>query len=38
MYTSSAALFMCIIILLTNGFYVFTEGNWSASGFVSAYL
>lgn len=38
MYSSAAALFMCIIILLTNGFYVFTKGNWSASGFVSSYL
>lgn len=37
-YTSAAALFMCTLILLTNGFYVFTAGNWSASGFVSAYL
>lgn len=37
-YSSAAALFMCSIILLTNGFYVFTTGNWSASGFVSSYL
>lgn len=29
---------MCIIILLTSGFAVFTEGRWSASSFVSAYL
>lgn len=29
---------MCSVILLTNGFYVFTKGNWSASGFVSSYL
>lgn len=29
---------MCSIILLTNGFVVFTKGNWSPSGFVSAYL
>ncbi|KAL6875815.1 amino acid permease domain-containing protein [Trichoderma longibrachiatum] len=38
LYSSAAALFMCSIILLTNGFYVFTTGNWSASGFVSSYL
>ncbi|KAK0758127.1 hypothetical protein N5P37_009428 [Trichoderma harzianum] len=38
LYSSSAALFMCSIILLTNGFVVFTKGNWSPSGFVSAYL
>ena len=37
-YSSAAALFMCSIILLTNGFYVFTKGNWSPSGFVSSYL
>lgn len=29
---------MCIIILFTAGFPVFTKGNWSASGFVSSYL
>ncbi|KAL7930116.1 amino acid permease domain-containing protein [Trichoderma chlorosporum] len=38
LYSSFAALFMSSIILLTNGFVVFTKGNWSASGFVSAYL
>lgn len=37
-YSSPAALVMCIIILLTAGFSVFTEGRWSASGFVSSYL
>ncbi|KAH0421540.1 amino acid permease [Colletotrichum camelliae] len=37
-YTSTVALFMCITILLTSGFEVFTKGNWSASGFVSSYL
>lgn len=26
------------MILLTNGFTVFTKGNWSASTFVSSYL
>ncbi|KND92693.1 Dicarboxylic amino acid permease [Tolypocladium ophioglossoides CBS 100239] len=38
LYSSSIALCMCITILLTSGFTVFTEGRWSASGFVSAYL
>lgn len=37
-YSSAAALVACILILLTNGFGVFTRGNWSASTFVSAYL
>lgn len=37
-YSSYFALFMCIIILLTGGFAVFTKGNWNASNFVSAYL
>ncbi|KAF9877857.1 amino acid permease [Colletotrichum karsti] len=37
-YSSSIALFLCIVILFTSGFEVFTKGNWSASGFVSAYL
>ncbi|KAI1480441.1 dicarboxylic amino acid permease [Daldinia eschscholtzii] len=37
-YSSVLALIMCIIILLTGGFEVFTAGNWSASGFISAYL
>ncbi|GKT54104.1 dicarboxylic amino acid permease [Colletotrichum tofieldiae] len=37
-YTSHVALFMCILILFTSGFEVFTKGNWSASGFVSSYL
>ncbi|KAG8419415.1 hypothetical protein J3458_004283 [Metarhizium acridum] len=38
LYSSYFALFMCIVILLTGGFAVFTEGNWNASNFVSAYL
>ncbi|KJK83256.1 hypothetical protein H634G_01385, partial [Metarhizium anisopliae BRIP 53293] len=38
LYSSYFALFMCIIILLTGGFAVFTKGNWNASNFVSAYL
>jgi yeast amino acid transporter len=29
---------MCITILLTSGFTVFTEGNWDGATFVSAYL
>ncbi|PNY23818.1 Dicarboxylic amino acid permease [Tolypocladium capitatum] len=38
LYSSYVALFMCIGILLTSGFAVFTEGRWSASSFVSSYL
>ncbi|KAH8819343.1 amino acid permease-like protein [Xylogone sp. PMI_703] len=37
-YSTPAALVLCIIILLTNGFTVFTKGNWSPSFFVSSYL
>ena len=37
-FSTPAALFMCIVILLTGGFPVFTKGNWSASSFVSSYL
>ncbi|KAF2018639.1 hypothetical protein BU24DRAFT_101224 [Aaosphaeria arxii CBS 175.79] len=37
-YTSRAALCMTLLILLTGGWTVFTKGNWSAVGFVSAYL
>ena len=37
-YSTPAALVMCIVILLTNGFVVFTKGNWSADWFVSSYL
>lgn len=37
MYSSYAGLAMCVIILLTGGYAVFTKGNWSASSFVSAY-
>ncbi|KAH9842292.1 Amino acid permease [Teratosphaeria destructans] len=36
--SSPVALFMCIVIILTSGFSVFTKGNWSASTFVSSYL
>ncbi|KAI5919138.1 proline-specific permease [Camillea tinctor] len=37
-YSSYAGLFMCILILLTGGYEVFTEGNWDPSSFVSSYL
>jgi len=37
-YASWAALVMCVIIILTNGFEVFTTGGWSAAGFITAYL
>ncbi|KAI0376379.1 proline-specific permease [Hypomontagnella monticulosa] len=37
-YSSGISLFMCILILLTSGFKVFTTGNWDASNFVSSYL
>ncbi|KAL1901115.1 hypothetical protein Sste5346_002182 [Sporothrix stenoceras] len=31
-------LVMCVLILLTGGFTVFTKGNWDPATFVSAYL
>ncbi|ERS94818.1 amino acid transporter, AAT family [Sporothrix schenckii 1099-18] len=31
-------LVMCVLILFTGGFKVFTKGNWDPAGFVSAYL
>jgi amino acid transporter len=37
-YSSRVSLIMCIIILFTSGFSVFTEGNWDTSEFVSSYL
>lgn len=37
-YSSPIALFMCLTILLTGGFSVFTKGGWSTSSFVSSYL
>jgi amino acid transporter len=37
-YSTPVALGFCIIILLTNGFSVFTKGRWSSSTFVAAYL
>jgi len=37
-WSTPVALVLCIVILLTAGFPVFTTGNWSASRFVSSYL
>ncbi|KAK3985151.1 amino acid permease-domain-containing protein [Cladorrhinum sp. PSN332] len=37
-YSSPAALFVCMVILFTSGFSVFTTGNWNAAKFVSSYL
>ena len=37
-YSSYAALAMCILILLTGGFEVFTKGNWNPASFISSYL
>ncbi|KZZ94200.1 Amino acid/polyamine transporter I [Moelleriella libera RCEF 2490] len=37
-YSSWFALIMCIVILLTSGFPVFTTGGWRPDTFVSAYL
>ncbi|PYI07038.1 hypothetical protein BO78DRAFT_342391 [Aspergillus sclerotiicarbonarius CBS 121057] len=37
-YSSYFALIMCVIVLLTGGFPVFTTGSWDASYFVSSYL
>ncbi|KAK4188298.1 putative amino acid permease [Podospora australis] len=37
-YTSPVGLFLCIVILFTSGFSVFTKGRWDASKFVSSYL
>ncbi|KAK7521295.1 proline-specific permease [Phyllosticta citriasiana] len=37
-YSTPVALFFCVVILFTAGFAVFTNGNWSPSGFVSSYL
>ncbi|RWA10220.1 hypothetical protein EKO27_g4871 [Xylaria grammica] len=38
LYSSYTGLFMCLIILLTGGYEVFTAGNWDAQSFVSSYL
>ncbi|CAK4034100.1 dicarboxylic amino acid permease [Lecanosticta acicola] len=37
-FSTPTALVLCVVILLTSGFNVFTKGNWSSSGFVSSYL
>ncbi|CAI6090141.1 unnamed protein product [Clonostachys chloroleuca] len=37
-YTSRAALCMCILILFTSGFSTFIKGHWDTSVFVSSYL
>ena len=37
-YGSAIALVCCVVIILTNGFAVFTKGNWSTAGFITAYL
>lgn len=37
-YSTPTALVLCIVILFTSGFPVFTRGNWSTSGFVASYL
>ncbi|OAA59184.1 amino acid permease [Niveomyces insectorum RCEF 264] len=38
LYASYVAFVFNVIVLLTNGFAVFTKGNWDAASFVSAYL
>ncbi|WVR04011.1 hypothetical protein IAU60_001010 [Kwoniella sp. DSM 27419] len=37
-YSSAVGLVCCLLILLTNGWAVFTKGGWSAAGFVTSYL
>ncbi|KAN0061215.1 hypothetical protein ACQY0O_006954 [Thecaphora frezii] len=37
-YTSHVGLVFCIILLLTNGFKVFTKGGWDTASFISSYL
>ncbi|EXJ68439.1 uncharacterized protein A1O5_08231 [Cladophialophora psammophila CBS 110553] len=37
-FSTPVALFLCVVILLTAGFPVFTKGNWSTSGFIASYL
>ncbi|KAL1599245.1 hypothetical protein SLS59_006262 [Nothophoma quercina] len=37
-YSSPVALFMCLTILFTGGFSVFTKGGWDTASFVSSYL
>uniref|UniRef100_A0A8H7TW43 Amino acid permease/ SLC12A domain-containing protein n=1 Tax=Bionectria ochroleuca TaxID=29856 RepID=A0A8H7TW43_BIOOC len=38
LYTSRAALCMCVLILFTSGFSTFIKGHWDTSVFVSSYL
>ncbi|KJZ77272.1 hypothetical protein HIM_03593 [Hirsutella minnesotensis 3608] len=38
LYTSWIGLVLCIVILLTGGFAVFTKGRWNSMTFVSSYL
>ncbi|KAI1339090.1 amino acid permease/ SLC12A domain-containing protein [Xylariaceae sp. FL0016] len=38
LYSSCCGLLLSILILLTSGFEVFTQGNWDAQSFVSHYL
>ncbi|KXJ96214.1 amino acid permease/ SLC12A domain-containing protein [Microdochium bolleyi] len=37
-YTAMVTLFCVVLILLTSGFDVFVEGNFSAAGFLTCYL
>jgi len=37
-YSSPLAMVMCVVILFTSGFSVFTKGKWDAPTFVSSYL
>ncbi|KAK4687350.1 hypothetical protein P7C73_g2767, partial [Tremellales sp. Uapishka_1] len=37
-YASVVALAFCIILLLTNGYTVFTKGGWDTATFITAYL
>ncbi|TKA67727.1 hypothetical protein B0A49_08091, partial [Cryomyces minteri] len=37
-FTAWGALFFWIMIILFNGFAVFTKGNWSVDDFVTAYV
>lgn len=37
-YASYFALFLISILTLTNGFAIFTKGNWNTSDFIAAYI
>ncbi|KAG9241214.1 arginine permease [Calycina marina] len=37
-YSSWAALFVCVLILLTGGFTVFCTGYWNVESFIASYL